>query len=154
MVYPLATKTLRTRMTELEATVTLVQTTAQQQKSLSQSGQLNMDMVRRFFDVLVKGNNDIIAAAAVSGLADFISTEKGVTSASVTQAFTDIRNAIIATLDWLRTNVPTGTFVGTTYRQAFFFPTDNTSYATALTFTAGQTAGYVTALNTLLATFG
>lgn len=154
MTYPLAAKTLRTRMTELEATVTLVQTTSQQQKAFSQAGTLNMDMVRRFFDVLVKGNNDILAAAAVSGLADFIATEKGVTSASVTQAFTDIRNAIIATLNWLRTNVPTGTFGGTTYRQSFFFPTDNTSFATALTFTSGQTAGYVTALDSLLATFG
>lgn len=153
MTYPLSTISLRDRHKNLEATMTLVQTAAQQQKAFSQSGQLNMDMVRRFFDVLVKGNTDIIAAAAVSGLADFIATEKGVTSASVTQAFTDIRNAIIATLNWLRTNVPTGTFGGTTYRQTVFFPTDNTSYATALTFTSGQTTTYVTALDSLLATF-
>lgn len=154
MTYPLSATTLRDRHKNLEATMTLVLTTAQQQKSFSQAGQLNMDMVRRFFDVLVKGNNDILAAAGVSGLADYIATEKGVTSASVTQAFTDIRNAIIATLNWLRTNVPTGTFGGTTYRQAFFFPTDNTTPSSALTFTAGQTAGYVTALDSLLATFG
>ena len=154
MTYPLTAKTLRDRMRDLEATMTLVQTTSQQQKGFSQAGQLNMDMVRRYFDVLVKGNNDILAASAVSGLADFIAAEKGTTAAAITQAYTDIRNAIIATLNWLRTNVPTGTFSGTTYRQAFFFPTDNTTPSSALTFTAGQTAGYVTALDSLLATFG
>lgn len=152
MTYPLTTKTLRTRMTDLEATVTLVLTSAQQQKAFSQAGQLNMDMVRRFFDVLVKGNNDFLAAAGVSGLAAFIAAEKGVTTQQVTDAFTSIRNAIIATLDWLRATNINGTFGGQSYKLAFFFPTDNTTPTTALTFTAGQTATYVTALDSLIAT--
>ena len=152
MPYPASTKTLETWTQEIDRQFSLVKSSAEQQKALSQAGTLNLDFIRRFFDLLVQTNNFCISVASVPGIAEYAAAQKQGHVADPVAAFTATRNAVIGTLNWLRSNLPSGTFGGNTYALAFMLPTDNTTQISSLTFSAGQTAGYRTVLDTLIGT--
>lgn len=154
MAYPASTKTLQMWLADVDLKAANLKAAAQQQKSLSSAGTLSMDDIRRFFDLLVQANVFITSAGNVTGFSAYVNTEKQGTVADAAAEFLTMRNQVTATLDWLRANVPQGTFGGTDYKLAFNFPTNNTSYAAALTFSSGQTAGYRTVLDALIATIG
>lgn len=156
MAYPASTKTLQKWVQEVDEKASLLKSAAQQQHGLSAGGQLNMDMIRRFFDLLVSVNNFFIAAGAVTGIAAYVTAEKQDQVADPAAEFVAMRAAIVATLDWLRTNVPADDFgnPAVSYKLGFNFPAGNTTPSAALTFTAAQTAGYRTQLTTLIATIG
>lgn len=154
MAYPAAAKTLQKWVVEIDEKLLSLKATAQHQKQIAQAGSLSMDYVQRFFDMLVSANVFLLSAAAVTGLPAYINTEKGNATADPVADITACRNSIVATLTWLRANVPTGTFGSLTYRLAYIFPADNQTAASMLTFTASQAAGYVTALDSLIATIG
>jgi hypothetical protein len=152
MSYPASTKTLQKWVQEIDEKAVFLKAAAQQQSSLSSANQLNMDAVRRFFDLLVSVNVYFTSAASVTGLANYLIAEKQNQTADPFGDFTTMRNAVTATLDWLRTNVPEAVFSGSTYKLGFLFPSDNVTASSSLTFTAAQTAGYRTALTSLIAT--
>jgi len=154
MPYPANTKTLQTWVQDVDKQAALIKSAAQQQHAQSLAGTLNMDFVRRFFDLLVQTNVFFVSAATVTGIANYLNTEKQGTVADPVAEFTSMRNAVVATLDWLRTNVPAGDFGTPTvsYKLAFNFPTGNVTPSSPLTFTAAQTAGYRTVLTTLIGT--
>ena len=154
MAYPASTRTLQAWVATVDERAGMLKSAAQQQHTLSNNNALNMDHVRRFFDVLVQANVFFIAASAVAGIAAYLNTEKQGTVADPVAEFTTMRNAVVATLDWLRANVPAGDFGGSSYKLAVNFPTGNVTQSTALTFTAAQTAGYRTVLTSLIGTIG
>ena len=154
MSYPASTRTLQAWVAEVDRQASVLKSVAGQQRALSQASNLDMDSVRRFFDLLVQSNVFFGQAAAVAGIAAYLNSEKQGTVADPVAEFTTMRNAVTGTLDWLRANVPQGAFGGSDYKLAFAFPADNTTPSSALKFTAAQTSGYVTVLNTLLSTIG
>jgi hypothetical protein len=154
MAYPASTRTLQQWVALVDQQAATIKATAQQQNTFSAAGTLNMDMVRRFFDSLVQTNVFFTQAAAVQGIGAYLNTEKQGTVADPVAEFTTMRNAVVATLNWLRTNVPEAAFGGSNYKLAFAFPADNVTASSALTFTAAQTATYRTALASLIATIG
>lgn len=152
MAYPASTRTLQMWVADIDQKAAILKAAAQQQHALSLAGTLNMDFVRRFFDLLVQSNNFFIAAGAVSGIAAYLNTEKGGSVPNPVAEFTTMRGQVVATLDWLRANVPSATFNSIVHRLGFHFPTDNITQTTPLVFTAPQTAGYRTILTNLIAT--
>lgn len=154
MAYPASTKTLQQWLADVDQRAAGIKAAAQQQKSLSSAGNLSMDDIRRFFDQLVSVNVLFTAAGSVPGIANYVNTEKQGTVADAAAEFVTMRNQIVATMGWLRANVPQGTFGGTDYKLAFNFPADNITASSALKFTSGQTAGYRTVLDALIATIG
>ncbi len=154
MSYPASTKTLQKWVQEVDEKAALLKSVAQQQHSLSDAGQLNMDAVRRFFDLLVSVNVFFISAGNVTGIAAYVTSEKQNQVADPVAEFTAMRSAIVSTLDWLRTNVPGGDFGGTNYKLGFTFPAGNVNQCAPLNFTAGQTSVYRTQLTALIATIG
>lgn len=152
MAYPASTKTLGQWLDDVDRTATNVKLAAQQQNALSLAGNLDMDAIRRFFDQLVQANNFFIAAGAVAGIAAYVNTEKQGQVADAAAEFVAMRGQVVSTLNWLRTNVPEGTFNAVTYKLAFNFPANNTSPSAVLKFTAGETAAYRTVLAALIAT--
>lgn len=154
MAYPASTKTMQAWVAEVDEKAAFLKSAAQQQSSLSSGNSLNMDHVRRFFDVLVQMNVLFTLAAAVPGIAAYVTSQKQNAVADPVAEFQAMQAAVVGTLDWLRTNVPGGDFGGTSYKLAFNFPTGNTTPSSALTFTAAQTAGYRTQLTALIATIG
>lgn len=151
MAYPASTKTLQAWVQDVDRQASLVKGQAQQQHAQSAASQLNMDNVRRFFDLLVQTNVFFISAEAVPGIGAYLNEEKQGTVANPVAEFTAMRNAVVGTLDWLRTNVPQGAFGGNNYKLAFLFPAGNLTPSSPLTFTAAQTSGYRTVLDTLIA---
>lgn len=97
-------------------------------------------------------NNFCLSVASVPGIAEYAAAQKQGQVADPVAEFTATRNAVIATLDWLRTNLPAGDFGGNSYALAFMLPADNVTQISSLTFTAAQTAGYRTVLDTLIGT--
>lgn len=154
MAYPASTKTLGQWLDGVDQMAVNLKSAAQLQSSLSSAGNLDMDHIRRFFDQLVQANNFFISAGAVTGIAAYVNTEKQGQVADAAAEFVAMRAQVVATLDWLRTNVPQGSFGGTDYKLAFNFPAGNVTPSSTLKFTAGQTAGYRTALAALIATIG
>lgn len=152
MAYPASTKTLRQWLEEIDSRVAALKTVAQNQRSWAAAGTLNMDQVRQFFDYLVQTNVFFAAASSVPGLKAYINAEKQGQTTEPLDELAAVKQQVIATLDWLRDNVPQDAFGGGTYKLAYAFPADNVSYATPLTFAANQTGGYRAVLNTLLAT--
>lgn len=152
MAYPVTTVTLQKWTDDIDTKLLSLQSITTNAKTRSSAGQLNMDDIRRYFDFLVNINNFLLAAVAVSGLPAFLDTAKGGTVPDAVAAITAIQNQIIATLDWLRANVPEGAFGGSQYKLSFAFPTNNTSESVPLTFTAAQTSDFRTALDGLLGT--
>lgn len=152
MAYPATFKTLKQWLDEIDQAAILLKNQATAQKNFSLGGTLNMDFVRRFFDVLVYVNNFFISTTSVTGLPAYITSEKQAAVADPLGEFVAMRAQVVATLDWLRTNVPQDLFGGNQYKLAFAFPTDNTTSSLPLTFTAAQTASYRTQLDLLLAT--
>jgi hypothetical protein len=154
MAYPASTRTLQQWVAEVDRQAGGIKAAAQQQHDRSNAGTLNMDEVRRFFDYLVQTNVLFTQASAVTGIGTYLNTEKQGTVADPVAEFTGMRNAVVATLNWLRTNVPQGAFNSQNYKLAFLFPTDNVTQSSPLVFTAAQTAGYRTVLTTLIGTVG
>lgn len=156
MAYPASTKTLRQWLDDVDQQCNLLKNSAQNQRAMSLAGTLDMDWLRRFFDLLVQSNVFFGQAAAVAGLPSYVQAQKQGASGSANPVaeFTAMRAQVVATLDWLRSNVPQGAFGGSNYKLAFAFPADNVTPSAALTFTAGQTAGYRTVLDALIATIG
>lgn len=156
MAYPASTKTLQAWVQEVDRQAALIKNAAQLQRDQSAAGTLNMDNVRRFFDLLVQTNVFFASTVGVAGLANYVNTEKQGTVADPAAEFVAMRNAVVATLDWLRANVPAGNFgnPSVSYKLAFNFPAGNVTPSSPLTFTAAQTSGYRTALDSLLATIG
>jgi hypothetical protein len=154
MAYPASVKTHQKWIEEVDQAATHVKTAAQQQRAASLANQLNAEMIRRFYDLLIQTNNFFVSASAVSGLAAYVTAQKQNQVADPVAEFTAMRNAVISTLDWLRANVPAGSFGGTDYKLAYLFPANNTTFSSVLTFTSAQTAGYRTVLDALIATIG
>ena len=154
MAYPASTQNLQDWMAAIDQKAIVVKNEANNQSAASSAGTLNMDMVRRFYDLLKAVNVFYTSAASVTGLANFIITQKQNATADPLGDFTTMQNAIKGTIDWLNTNVPSGTFNSTTYKLGWVFPVDYTTPVSTLTFTALQTAGYRTVLTTLIATIG
>lgn len=154
MAYPASTKTLQLWLAEVDLKAANIKAAAQQQKTLSASGNLSVDDIRRFYDQLVSVNVLFTAAGSVAGIAAYVNTEKQGQVADAAAEFVAMRNQIVATMDWLRVNVPQGNFGGVDYKLAFNFPADNITSSSALKFTSGQTAGYRTVLDALIATIG
>jgi len=152
MAYTATLKTLSTWLTEVDQKVAILKEITQQQRDFAAAGSLNMDIVRRYFDVLVGANNFLISAAAVTGLANYMIVEKQSQMADPLAELVAVRTQIVATLDWLRTNVPEMTVGGQQYKAAFRFPTGNTTPSSALTFSAASTTTYRTVLDSLIAT--
>lgn len=154
MAYPASTKTLQVWVQDVDRQAAVLKSATQQQHALSLASNLDMDSVRRFFDLLVQSNVFFTSTIGVTGLAEYVNSEKQGTVADPAAEFVTMRNAVVATLDWLRANVPQGTFVSVDYKLAFVFPAGNTTPSTSLKFTAAQTAGYRTVLTTLIGTIG
>lgn len=154
MAYPASTKTLQAWVQEVDQKAILLKSAAQQQHALSLAGTLNMDFVRRFFDLLVQTNVFFTTVSAVDGIGPYVTAEKQDAVADPVAEFTAMRNAVVSTLDWLRTNVPQDAFGGQNYKLAFLFPAGNVTPSSALTFSAAATAGYRTVLTTLIGTIG
>lgn len=156
MAYPASTKTLQVWVMEVDQKAALLKSAAQLQRSQSAAGTLNMDNVRRFFDQLVQANVFFASTIGVTGLSDYLNSEKQGAVADPAAEFVMMRNAVVGTLDWLRANVPAGNFgsPSVSYKLAFNFPTGNVTPSAALVFTAAQTAGYRTVLDSLIATIG
>lgn len=154
MAYPASTKTLRKWVEEVDQYATVLKSNAQLQHSVSQAGNLDMEQIRQFFNLLVQVNVLFTQAQSVPGIAAYLNAEKQGTVADPVAEFVAMRNAVTVTLDWLRTNVPQGSFGGTDYKLAYLFPANNTEVSSTLKFTSGQTAGYRTVLTTLIATVG
>lgn len=152
MAYPAATKTLQTWVQDVDSIAVRLKVAAQEQRTLSLASTLNIDHIRRFFDVLVQANVFFIAAAAVTGIAAYLTSQKQNQVADPVAEFTAMRNAVVGTLDWLRANVPQSNSGGTDYKLGFAFPTGNITASSPITFTAAQTATYRTQLDTLIAT--
>lgn len=152
MAYPASTKTLQAWVQEVDQKAGLLKAAAEQQKALSLASNLDMYQVRGFFDTLVQCNVFFVSASAVTGLASYLNTEKGGVVADPVAEFTAMRNAVVSVLDWLRTNVPGGTFDGNNYKLAVLFPAGNSTSSSFLKFTAAQTATYRTVLDTLIGT--
>lgn len=152
MAYPATTKTLSVWLQEIDQKAALIKQSAQQQHAASSAGQLNMDLIRRFFDLLVSVNAFFVQAEGVPGLAAYVTSEKQSQVANPLAEFTSMRSAIVATLNWLRTNVPAGDFSGQSYKLGYLFPADNTTPSSAITFTALQTATYRTVIQALIDT--
>jgi hypothetical protein len=154
--YPASTKTLQTWVALVDQKAVQVKAAAQTQSTLSSANNLTAEHVRLFTDLLIEANNLFIAASAVPGIAAYLNTEKQGTVADPVAEFTAMRSAVVATLDWLRANVPGGSFIGAdgnlAYKHGFHIPTNNTSPTVLLRFTAAQTAGYRTQLTALVAT--
>lgn len=154
MAYPASTKTLQVWVQDVDRQAAVLKSAAQQQHALSLASNLDMDSVRRFFDLLVQSNVFFTSTIGITGLAAYVNSEKQGAVADPAAEFLTMRNAVVATLDWLRANVPQGTFVSVDYKLAFVFPAGNTTPSTSLKFTAAQTAGYRTVLTTLIGTIG
>jgi len=152
MAYPASTKTHAVWVEEIDRRATLLKTSAQEQHSLSLAGGLDMNFIRRFFDVLVSVNTYFGTAEAVTGLAEYLNSQKQGQVADPVAEFDAMQVQVIATLDWLRANVPQAVFGGTAYKLAFTFPVDNVTPSAPLVFTSGQTAAYRTVLTALIAT--
>lgn len=152
MAYPASTKTLQTWVAEVDQRATMLRRESQRQHDASAAGTLGMDAVRRFFDLLVQVNVFFTQASAVAGIGPYLNGEKQGSVANAVAEFTAMRNAVVATLDWLRANVPQAAFGGGTYKLAFVFPAGNTAPSSSLVFTAAQTAGYRTVLAALIGT--
>ena len=152
MAYPASQKTLSDWVEEVDRVATNLKSAAQQQHDRSNAGLLSMDDVVRFFNQLVQANVTFIAAEGVSGIGTYLTSEKQ--GGNPVAEFTTMRNAVVGTLNWLRTNVPQGTFRSLNWKLGYSFPTDNVTPASALVFTAAETAGYRTALTTLIGTVG
>jgi hypothetical protein len=154
MAYPASTKTLQQWVADVDRAAAGLKSAAQIQFDKSNAGTLNMDDVRRFFDQLVQANVLFTAAATVTGIGTYLNSEKQGTVADPVAEFTTMRNAVVGTLNWLRTNVPQGAFNSVNYKLAFLFPADNTTVSSSMPFTAANTTGYRTVLTTLMGTIG
>lgn len=152
MAYPASTKTLQRWLQEVDSRAESLKQRASAQKASSSANSLTILDVRTFCDFLIETNVLFTEAEAVPGIAAYLNTEKQGTVADPVAEFVAMRNAVVATLNWLRTNVPQGSFGGTDYKLGFNFPASNTVKTTPLTFTAAQTAGYRTVLDSLIAT--
>lgn len=154
MAYPATTKTLDTWVADVDKIAANLKNIAQIQTAKSNAGQLNMDDIRRFFDQLVQAANFFDSVKTVPGVADFLKTQKQNAVADPLAEFVEMRKQVIATLDWMRANIPNDSFGGKTYTLGFEFPADNSTPSSSLTFTAPQTAGYRAALGKLISTIG
>lgn len=154
MAYPASTKTLRDWVKDIDRIAIALKGVAEQQKALSLAGTLNIDIIRRFFDQLVQTNIFFTQAAAVSGIGAYINSEKQGQVANAVTEFQAMQTQVVATLDWLRANVPSGVFQTVSYKLGFVFPAGNVTPSTPITFTAALTAGYRTVLDALIATVG
>lgn len=152
MAYPASTKTLAQWVADVDQKASLTLQLAQQQSSLSSAGNLDMDQVRRFYDWLVSANVFFTQAAAVSGIASYLTAQKQGQSADPVADFQAMQAQVQNTISWLQTNVPGGTFGGTTYKLGVLFPADFVTPSSPLKFTAAQTSTYRTALSALIAT--
>ena len=154
MAYPASTKTLQTWVQDVDRQASLLKQAAQQQHALSLAGTLNTDFVRRFYDLLKQTHVFFTTAAAVDGIGAYVTAEKQGIVANPVAEFQAMQAAVAATISWLNTNVPQGSFGGNNYKLGWTFPADNTTPSAPLTFTAAQTAGYRTELSALIATIG
>lgn len=154
MPYPASTKTLQTWVQQVDKQALVLANAAQQQHTFSAAGQLSMDLVMRFYNVLKQTHALFTAAAAVSGIAQFLKDQKEDQSLDPVAEFNAMTAQVEAAIDWLNANTPQGSFSGDDYKLAYVFPADYTTPASSLTFTAGQTATYRTVLTALMATIG
>lgn len=154
MAYPASTKTLQKWVQDVDQQVTVLKQAAQQQHGLSAAGTLNMDFVRRFYDLLKQSHVFFGAAAAVTGIAAYVTAEKQDQVADPATEFQEMRAAVADTISWLNANIPQGTFGGNSYKLGWTFPADNVTPSSPLTVTAAQTNGYRTVLTALIATIG
>lgn len=154
MAYPASTRTLQDWVESVDQRATTLKSEAQNQFNAAAAGTLNIDTVRRFYDFLKSTHVFFTTVSGVTGIGPFVTTQKQNAVADPVAEFTAMLNAVKATIDWLHTNLPTGTFSATTYVLGWRTVVDYTSPAITLTFTAGQTATYRTALTALIATIG
>lgn len=154
VAYPASTKTLAVWLAEIDQKASLLKSQAEQQHAFSNAGQLNMDMIRRFYDLLKSVHVFFTTVAQVDGIAAYATNEKQDEVANPVAEFQAMQAAIANTISWLNSNVPQGAFGGSNYKLGFVFPADNVTPSSSLTFTAVQTAGYRTVLAALINTIG
>ena len=152
MAYPATTKTLQTWVQDVDKQASILKNATQQQFNFSAAGQLDMDLLRRYYDLLKQSHVFFTSAAAVTGIGTYLNDEKQGTVSDPVAEFVAMQAAVAHVIAWLNTNVPEDTFSGTVYKLGFVFPADNTTPSSSLVFTAAQTAGYRTELTALLGT--
>ena len=152
MAYPLSTKSLRQWFEQMESQMSQIKVQAQAQNTASAAGTLSMASVFAFYNLLKASHIFFTQAAAVPGIGAYIKSQKQDVVADPVAEAQGVQSAVANAITWLNTNTPEGTFGVQTYKLAYRFPADNTTAASLLTFTAGQTAGYRTQLTALIAT--
>jgi hypothetical protein len=152
MAYPASTQTLQTWLQEIDQVSNKLKKIAEGQFVTSQSGSLTADAIRKFFDLCVKANVFFTEVAAVPGIAAYLTAEKQDTVADPVAEFQAMQSEIVDTLDWIRANMPTGSFNSGNYLLSHTLPVGNTATSVALTFTVPQTDGYRTQLTNLIGT--
>lgn len=152
MAYPASKKNLADWLAQTDSHFSQLKNAAQIQVDQSLAGTLDMDYIRRFFDVLVQVNNFCNTVKAVPGIAAYVTAQKQSAVADLVAEFNSVQNAVVATLVWLRANLPASNVAGVPYANYLFLPTDNVTPSSALKFSAAQTASYRTALANLIDT--
>lgn len=154
MPYPASTQTLQAWVQQVDKQAVVLKNAAEQQHAFAAAGQLSMDLVVRFYDLMKQSHNVFTVAAGVTGIPQFLKDQKEDQSLDPVAEFNAMKAQLEASIDWLNANTPQDTFAGGTYKLGFVFPADYTTPASPLVFTAAQTATYRLVLADLIATIG
>ena len=117
MTYPASDKTLDTWVADVDRQAMLVKSAAENQKTLSSAGTLNVDYVARFYNLLVETNNLFVAVAAVSGIAQYVKDQKGDQTLNPVTEFQAMATEVVSVLGTIRTLLPNDTFPPTIWRS-------------------------------------
>lgn len=120
-------------------------------RDLMAAGNVSANVIRQLLDNFISGKTYLTASAAVSGMVEYAKTQEGDPNYDVAAEFTAMINACTGVINWITSNIPTGTangFTGVLLEQW------SASGVTVRSFTTAQTAGLRTALDTFIATVG
>lgn len=144
MAFPASTLTLEAGWSDFRALALTVKRKTTQLRDLSAAGTTDRVLYVKLRGIL---DNAVTQWAAIlaetSGLQAYARDQLEDQSLDLSAEYTAMRNAAIALRDWLDANIPTGAGGAVLERQI-----DDTP----LVFTSGQTAGFRTEADTLIAT--
>jgi len=120
---------------------------AQNWVALASAGSLNGQQIINMPAGLVQYNNQLSALAATPGLAAYAQAQLGNATFDIATAFTAMQSAITATVQWIAANFPVDSSGFLTYAKF-----DGSGNVVFTVFTAAQLSGFISQLNSLIAT--